>query len=365
MEMVVGKRSIGGGEWEDIMKTFSGNTEAEAKEAYHLWKKDTRGFDITLPFGDLIETYIYNVFIPDRTLRFNTKRNYMNAYRLNMQGTDITKIPFEDVQAIDLQLFYNNTKGPDCEIRMLNNFLIKLYDFLQLWTGIINIARVVKPPSAKGSRKSHVEVWSDEDLKKIMAGLDSSPRIRFMIILLINTGCRISEILGLKESDFSNGAVNIERQLLKKHDLAGNSKYTWFELAPPKSNDGIRRIPVTDTVMRELYRHMEWHEDDMEKHGYESDLLFTSLNGRPVDKRMLSINFKNYYESIGVKPKGFHVYRHTFGTNLCRSGVPIQVASKLLGHSSVKVTSQYYVNIDDQQKQDAIMMYAKGLDDLT
>jgi integrase len=359
MEMVVGKRSLGGGEWEDITRDFGEPGE------YREWQKATRGFDITLPFGDLIETYIYEVFIPDRTLRFNTKRNYMNAYRLNMQGSGITKIPFEDVQAIDLQLFYNKTDGPCCEIRMLNNLLIKVYDFLQLWTDVINIARVVRPPAAVNTRKSHVEVWSDDDLKKIMAGLSTNPRIRFMIILLINTGCRISEILGLKESDFKNGAVNIERQLLKKHDLAGKSNITWYELAPPKSNDGIRRIPVTAKVMDELSLHTAWHDEEMLRRGCESDLLFTSMNGRPVDKRMLSLNFKNYYESIGVEPKGFHVYRHTFGTNLCRSGVPIQVASKLLGHSSVKVTSQYYVNIDDQQKMEAIEKYTKGLDDLT
>lgn len=362
MEKVVGKRCIGDGEWEDIMRDFG--DELEAEKAYREWQRDTRGFDITLPFGDLIETYIYNVFIPDRTIRFNTKRNYMNAYRLNMKGTDITKIPFEDVQAIDLQLFYNKTEGPDCEIRMLNNFLIRLYDFLQLWTGIINIARVVKPPAARSSRKAQVEVWSDDDLKKIIESLGTNPRIRFMIILLINTGCRISEILGLKESDFKNGTVNIERQLLKKHDLAGKSKYTWYELAPPKSNDGIRSIPVTAKVMDELSRHTAWHDEEMLRQGYESDLLFTSINGRPVDKRMLTVNFRRYYESIGVKPKGFHVYRHTFGTNLCKAGVPIQVASKLLGHSSVKVTSQYYVNIDEQQKQDAISRYTRRMNGL-
>ena len=47
-------------------------------------------------------------------------------------------------------------------------------------------------------------------------------------------------------------------------------------------------------------------------------------------------------------------YRHTFGTNLCRQGVPIQTASKLLGHDDISTTAKYYVNVSADEKARAI-----------
>ena len=52
--------------------------------------------------------------------------------------------------------------------------------------------------------------------------------------------------------------------------------------------------------------------------------------------------------------KGFHTYRHTFGTNLCRKGVAIQIASSLLDHADINVTAKYYVDVSQDEKQQAV-----------
>ena len=63
----------------------------------------------------------------------------------------------------------------------------------------------------------------------------------------------------------------------------------------------------------------------------------------------------------GVEEKNIHAYRHTFGTNLCRQGVPIQTASKLLGHDDISTTAKYYVNVSDEEKARAIEKLAVNL----
>jgi integrase len=68
-----------------------------------------------------------------------------------------------------------------------------------------------------------------------------------------------------------------------------------------------------------------------------------------------------YYQRIGVEEKNIHAYRHTFGTNLCRQGVPIQTASKLLGHDDISTTAKYYVNVSDEEKARAIEKLAVNL----
>lgn len=65
------------------------------------------------------------------------------------------------------------------------------------------------------------------------------------------------------------------------------------------------------------------------------------------------------YKKIGVPDHTFHSFRHTFATNLCRAGVPLEQCSKLLGHSSPTVTAKYYVNVSLDDKFSAVEKIVK------
>ena len=75
-----------------------------------------------------------------------------------------------------------------------------------------------------------------------------------------------------------------------------------------------------------------------------SELVFTTSLGTPLDYHNVNTSLKRFYHRIGVEPKKFHAYRATFITNLCRNGVPIQVASRLAGHENITVTAKYYTD---------------------
>ncbi|WP_173452866.1 tyrosine-type recombinase/integrase [Eubacterium pyruvativorans] len=83
-------------------------------------------------------------------------------------------------------------------------------------------------------------------------------------------------------------------------------------------------------------------------------MIFLTRYGNPYDKRSLQGTFNRYYRKIGVPCRGFHTYRHTFATELVEAGAPIEVVSKLLGHSNINVTAKYYVSISEQTKAQAI-----------
>ena len=55
----------------------------------------------------------------------------------------------------------------------------------------------------------------------------------------------------------------------------------------------------------------------------------------------------------------FHSFRHTFATNFSRAGVPIEQTAKLLGHSDIKVTEQYYLAVRNEEKLDAVNKIVK------
>ena len=83
-------------------------------------------------------------------------------------------------------------------------------------------------------------------------------------------------------------------------------------------------------------------------------VIFTTKNNTLYDVRDLRRAADRFYKRIGVDPKSFHAYRSTFCTNLCRADVPIEVASKLLGHKSLEVTAKHYALVKHDSKVDAI-----------
>lgn len=352
----VGMKMADDGSWHERDMDFFGATESEAEESYEKWQQDCYGYDTSLPLGDLMEKYIYEILITDRNIRYNTKAEYVSAYKNYLRGTPIAARPLKNIRAIDLQIRYNQMNCDGRYIRLVNTLIGKLYAFLQLQINIQDITKQVTVPSLVTKSGIDIEVWSDSELAVIKENLPSAPRIRFLIVLLMNTGCRISELLALRYSDIDvkTQTLTICKQLSKQCDLQDKSKGFWFETAPPKSQSSNRRIPLSDYVMDEFEIHKEWHKGQMERYRFETDHIFTSQNGNVIDKRSEMITFKRFYKRIGVPYRSYHVYRHTFGTNLCRNDVPIQVASKLLGHSSINVTGKYYINVDDQQKIDAI-----------
>ena len=50
-----------------------------------------------------------------------------------------------------------------------------------------------------------------------------------------------------------------------------------------------------------------------------------------------------------------HAFRATFATNLAKKGVRLEIARRLLGHSSIEVTAKYYTAVTDDDKEDAVM----------
>ena len=97
----------------------------------------------------------------------------------------------------------------------------------------------------------------------------------------------------------------------------------------------------------------------MEKNGYHTDYLFTTKNGTFYYKRNVRRSLLRTCKRVGIDPQTFHSFRHTFGTNLSRTGVQIEDTSKLLGHADVSTTTRYYVDVDAQKKLKAVEGIAK------
>ena len=172
--------------------------------------------------------------------------------------------------------------------------------------------------------------------------------------MALNTGLRVSELLGLKYSDIEKDVLHVRRQLkyvaqYEDGKLTGRT----FQLISPKYNS-VRDVPLNKSAKVALPEHTYRHKEEMLRLGYRTDFIFTTNSGGFIDRRNLARSLERLYSRIGIEAKSIHTYRHTFASKLCEQGVPIQTASKLLGHSSINVTAKYYVNISHNEKLKAV-----------
>lgn len=172
-------------------------------------------------------------------------------------------------------------------------------------------------------------------------------------ILMLNTGLRTGELLGLLNSDIDieNKTLTV-RQGVKEVSRRNGTEFTSgreIKIGKPKSTASKRNVPLNKTAIEMI--------EELRREAYfgENTPLVCDENGgytRPVNFR------KRYYRILraaGIEQKGLHSLRHTFATNLVngikqpdgtiKSLTPRQVAD-LLGHSTSQITELYYVKKD-------------------
>lgn len=172
-------------------------------------------------------------------------------------------------------------------------------------------------------------------------------------ILMLNTGLRTGELLGLLNSDIDLEKKTLTvRQGVKEVSRRNGTEFTSgreIKIGKPKSTASKRTVPLNKTAIEMI--------EELRKEAYfgENTPLVADENGgytRPVNFR------KRYYrilKAAGIEQKGLHSLRHTFATNLVngikqsdgsiKSLTPRQVAD-LLGHSTSQITELYYVKKD-------------------
>lgn len=172
-------------------------------------------------------------------------------------------------------------------------------------------------------------------------------------ILMLNTGLRTGEILGLLNSDIDleNRVMHIQRGVkeISKRNGIEIEKGREIKVGKTKSATSNRTVPLNQTaidMIKDLREEMYFDEDTP---------LVCDENGdftKPVNFRK---RFYRILKAAGIETKGLHSLRHTFATNLVngikqadgsiKSLTPKQVAD-LLGHSTSEITERYYVKKD-------------------
>lgn len=176
-----------------------------------------------------------------------------------------------------------------------------------------------------------------------------------VIQVLMGTGLRIGELCGLTETnlDFKNRRIFVRYQM-----ATGNHRDQ--TLGPPKTDNGIRDIPMSDVVYMALKRTLIKNKEITERHEVSghTDFVFLSDDGYPRRTLYFSKSFaslskayeKDTGERIYLSP---HVLRHTFCSNLIDAGIDIKSMQYLMGHAKADVTLNTYTHMSYDHVENA------------
>jgi site-specific recombinase XerD len=297
-------------------------------------------------------------FLMDRELRNhspNTLRTYRSQLRvvarwLEEQGvTDV-----EDVTITNLRAFLVHTQqrpassinprrpsdasGQTLTVATMQGY-VKAIKVLFGWLVDEEVlarnpaARLQKPSGEKRLRVS----FSDEHLSALFGVCDLETSLGFrdytLMLMLLDTGIRVEELCKITLDDVREGYVTIWGKGRKE-----------------------REVGITPTTAKFLWKYINLHR------AAESDAvktLFTNIRGRPMTPSGVEQVFDKVAEAAGLADDVVvtpHKLRHTFARTWLERGGDVYSLSRLLGHSSVKITEIY---LEDFKSRQARVQYAQ------
>lgn len=166
--------------------------------------------------------------------------------------------------------------------------------------------------------------------------------------ILFKTGLRISEFCGLTLSDidFKNHRINVDHQLQKK------GKHGYY-IEETKTDSGTRVLPMSADVEECFKRIIENRNPPKIEPMVDgrSGFLFFDKDG----SISYSLHWEHYFKHALDKYNGIykvqlptitsHVCRHTYCTNMAKSGMNPKALQYLMGHSDISVTLNVYTHV--------------------
>lgn len=157
-------------------------------------------------------------------------------------------------------------------------------------------------------------------------------RDKFLCLLIIKTGLRVSECSNMKNDDINF----IERKIR----ITGKG-------------DKERDVYIDEQIVK-LYTSYFVERDKLQ---LINNFVFVSNNNKQLTDDSINKNLKTYCELAGIKKISCHKLRHTCATQMNTNNVDLKTISEILGHSNVATTSIYVHALEDNKKKACSIQY--------
>ena len=337
--------------------------EQEAKQAYLLECKNAKQ-TVADAIRYTFDGFVNDVWIPlcvrDGSHRPSTVAFYSNMLKVILpyfEGSPLDEITSVKISEylLWLRLEYKTNCGKplaEKSIKHHYNVLCIIFNYATRYD-FIDKNPMEKVDTPKITKKS-VTALSEDEAVAFLAALENSPLdFRCMLHLLITTGLRRGECLGLQWQD-----VDFEKEIINVNRAVTYTPESGIVVAAPKTANSVRTIPLMASTVRLL---KEWRQE-IEKlvSNIGCAYVFGSPESvfNPRDPNTLTRRVKRFIKANNLPNVSPHDLRHTCASFLLNSGADIKSVQEILGHADASTTLNFYVKSDIRQKRIATDKFA-------
>lgn len=319
----------------DIRANTSAELSAKLERKKKLINKQTISPKMKLSaFGELyISTYKENV----------VSDSWVKGLRSILHGTIIASMgdkQMDKIRPLQIQRMLNGCS------HLSESYIKKVYDFTcQLWhtaykNGVTYTDYAEDLQRPHGRPPASGRSLTDQEREVLLKVLDGH-RGELFCKLMLYCGLRPGEVHALqwKDIDLNNRILYVTKA--RKKDMA---------IGSPKSAAGVRQVPVPLHFVPFLQEH---RSDPFDYIAPQTDQWRRDMWSNV--KRMMNIEMGCRVERNKLiepyplqEPFNIYFLRHTYCTDLEKAGVPINIASRLMGHSDISITSKIYTHASEE-----------------
>ena len=356
-----------------------------------LFKDQLDGLNVYV-MGKASLNFVFDRYISTKSeLRETTYTNYTYMYdRFVREGfgkRKIGEIKYSDV----LYFYYDLLNDRGLQVNTLETIHTVLHPTFQLAVrdDIIRnnpsdgVMAEIKKKNTKKKNMRHA--LTIEQQRAFMNYIASSPIFvhwNSIFTVLLGTGCRIGEVVGLRWSD-----IDMEKRTIDiNHSMTYYPRRTdtykcEFKVSLPKTEAGTRILPMMQPVYEALQSEYERQKED----GFctavvdgMSGFIFSNRFGmihnpaainRAIRRILGAHNAeeivkakKEKREPIIIPHFSCHHLRHTFCSRFCENETNIKIIQEIMGHASIETTMDIYAEVNSDKKKESIEKLTKNLD---
>ena len=330
-----------------------------AKEEYIRFKNRCKGaaaFNENMRFRELVEEY-FKYYAPNN-LKPITAYNYQKMIEYRFM-TYFGNKKLKDINTAMLTDFFNNQTDTDkagnttplapSTVKRIYNIMQSLFHFAvnqhYITETPCNSVILPKKDATKDEKRRYL---TEEELPRFLALFEGYSSFNTIIKLLLYTGMRSGEALGLQwcDIDFNNNIITVNHTL---SDVGGK-----HFLTTPKTKTSRRNIAISQTVASMLREHRKHQMELQMLIGADfshPEMVFTSSRGNYKDRSSLNTSFRRFLKDTEFDFMTLHCLRHCNATLLLNCGVDIKIVSDHLGHSNIGTTANIYADVLESSRR--------------
>lgn len=168
-------------------------------------------------------------------------------------------------------------------------------------------------------------ILAQTEYQKLLQACSTNIRDNAIIMLLLQTGIRLSELTSLKVEDISMpDAINISGSNSRKG----------------------RSIPLNSKAGEALQAFLNTRSESK----YPN--LFLNKFGQPLGDRGVQKTIMQYFHQVGISGASVHSLRHTFAVQHISKGTSLKTVQKIMGHQDIRTTEEYISLANEMAKRE-------------